>query len=122
MSVWEKGIYFETENVKYFSNSLLDNTDPDKKQLLPTAKRNSKFITGPSFELLDGSESKFVSMFVAALSDSLTKENVCFWLRYQLLIINFDSTTPNLHLHSVDVNSVSTLTQITARCVVIVTS
>ena len=108
--------------MKYFSNSLLDNTDPDKKQLLPTAKRNSKFITCPSFELLDGSESKFVSMFVAALSDSLTKENVCFWLRYQPLIINFDSTTPNLHLHSVDVNSVSTLTQITARCVVIDTS
>ena len=108
--------------MKYFSNSLLDNTDPDKKQLLPTAKRNSKFITCPSFELLDGSEPKFVSMFVAALSDSLTKENVCFWLRYQLLIINFDSTTPNLHLHSVDVNSVSTLTQITARCVVIDTS
>ena len=103
--------------MKYFSNSLLDNTDPDKKQLLPTAKRNSKFITGPSFELLE-----FVSMFVAALSDSLTKGNVCFWLRYQLLIINFDSTTPNLHLHSVGVNSVSTLTQITARCVVIDTS
>ena len=31
---------------------------------------------GPSFELLDGSEPKFVYMFQAALPDSLTKENV----------------------------------------------
>ena len=54
---------------------------------------------GPSFELLDGSETKFVYMFQAALSDSLTKENVCFWLKYQLLISNFDSSTPHLHLH-----------------------
>ena len=54
---------------------------------------------GPSFELLDGSETKFVYMFQAALSDSLTKENVCFWLKYQLLISNFDSTTPHLNLH-----------------------
>ena len=86
------------ENVKYFPKSPLD-TDPYKKQLLPTAKRSSKFIMGPSFELLDGSEPKFVYMFQVALSDSLTKENVCFWLKYQLLISNFDSTTPHLHLH-----------------------
>ena len=31
---------------------------------------------GPSFELLDGSEPKFVYMFQAALPDSLTKEDV----------------------------------------------
>ena len=54
---------------------------------------------GPSFELLDGSEPKFVYMFQAALPDSLTKEDVWFWLKYQLLISNFDSTTPRLHLH-----------------------
>ena len=84
-----------------------------KKQLLPTAKRNSKFITCPSFELLDGRESKFVSMFVAALS--VFGLSVSFYL-VTLIIL------PRTYAYTCWCKFCKTLTQITARCVVIDTS